>query len=320
MKRNKRSTVLGAALIFVGLWVGALIGNQVSQSGGFDFIKQPQTGISKPGHSTGGALPVGPVKPMGITFSALDMKKVNVRYAQDFAHKPDLQKLVMQALDWNLTGQEPTVLILHTHASESYSKMPGQDYKESSDYRTLDTQYNMVAVGDALAALLEQAGICVLHDRQIHDYPSYNSAYDNSRLSAQEYLQRYPTIQVVLDLHRDAVLLSDGSQYAPTIEVNGKEVAQLMIVVGSNASGMEHPQWQENLSAALKLQIMLENAAPGITRSTILRPQRYNQDLSTGALILEIGAAGNTLEQAMGAVPILAEALIGLKNGTVENS
>lgn len=317
MKRNKRSTIAGAALIFVGILAGALLAAGLTKSGGLDFIRQPNSGYSESEQGTSDNVAAGPANPLAVAFSARDAEKVSLRYGDGCNYRPDLQKLVMQALEWDLTGQEPTVLIVHTHASESYTKTQGQNYTESSEYRTLDTQYNMVAIGDALAELLEQAGISVIHDRNIHDYPSYNSAYDNSRLSVQEYLQRYPSIQVVLDLHRDAVLLGDGSQYAPTVSVDGKETALLMLVVGSDASGTKHPDWQENLAAALKLQIMLENAAPGITRSTILRPQRYNQDLSTGALIVEVGTAGNTLEQAMAAVPILADGLIGLMNGAV---
>lgn len=317
MKRNKRSTVAGAALIFAGILAGTLLAAGLTQTGGAEL---PTNSVSKPEQSGAGDVAVGPANPLAVAFSARDAEKVSLRYGDGCDYRPDLQKLVMKALDWNLTGQEPTVLIVHTHASESYTRAQGQNYTESSEYRTLDTQYNMVAVGDALVELLEQAGISVLHDRNIHDYPSYNSAYDNSRLSVQEYLQRYPSIQVVLDLHRDAVLLGDGSQYAPTVSVDGNEAALLMLVVGSDASGTDHPHWQENLAAALKLQIMLENAAPGITRSTILRPQRYNQDLSAGALIVEVGTAGNTLEQAMAAVPILADGLIGLMNGAAAAS
>lgn len=317
MEKKKRSTAIGAALIFIGILAGTLQG--CTQESGFPFVKVPQGGLSKPEQSTA-ALPAGPASPGGISFSALDAKKAAIRYADDCGYRVDIAKLVQQKLDWQLIGEEPTVLILHTHASESYTKQPGQDYEESSQYRTLDTAYNMVALGDKLTELLEQAGISVIHDRQIHDYPSYNNAYNNSRASAQGYLEQYPSIQMVLDLHRDAVLLSDGSQYAPTVEVEGEKVAQMMMVVGSDASGMVHPGWQENLAAALKLQVRMESAASGITRPTILRAQRFNHDLSAGAMIVEIGTAGNTFQQAMGAVPVLANAIIDLMYGAKANS
>lgn len=316
MDRKKRSTVAGAALIFIGILAGTLQG--CTQEGQFPFLRVPQGGISKAESSA--ALPAGPASTGGILFSAEDAKKASIRYADDCDYRVDITKLVQQQLEWQLNGEEPTVLILHTHASESYTKQPGQDYKESSQYRTLDTAYNMVALGDKLTELLEQAGISVIHDRQIHDYPSYNDAYNNSRASAQDYLEQYPSIQLVLDLHRDAVLLSDGSQYAPTVEVDGREVAQVMMVVGSDASGMVHPDWQENLAAALKLQVRMESAVAGITRSTILRAQRFNHDLSAGAMIVELGTAGNTFQQAMDAVPFLADAIIDLMYGARANS
>lgn len=310
MDKHKRSTVFGAALIFMGIVFGAGVGAMIS---GGEAV--PQTTISTQQTTV---LPVGPVQPSGVIFSAEDAQLASIRYAQDCDYRVSVKQLVTDSLVWNLKQEVPTVLIIHTHASESYTKTNGQNYEESSDYRTLDTDYNMVAVGDRLTQLLEQAGISVIHDRTIHDHPSYSSSYDNSRRSVAEYLQDYPSIQVVLDLHRDAALLSDGTQYAPTATVDGKQVAQIMMVVGSDASGMYHPDWKENLAAALKLQVLLEKSAPGITRSTILRAQRFNHDLSAGAMIVEIGAAGNTIEQAMGAVPYLAQAIIQLQYGATE--
>lgn len=309
MDKKKRSTIIGAALIFIGVVAGVLVAALLTSQ------SKPTGSGDMTAGSTDGTLAVGPGPVLPLRFSEADAAKATVRYTADCDLRPNLEKLVLQALDWDLTGHEPTVLILHTHASESYTKAQGQDYEESSQYRTLDTRYNMVALGDRLTELLERAGIRVLHDRRIHDYPSYNQAYDNARKALESYRRQYPSLQVVLDLHRDAVLLSDGSQYAPTVEVAGKKVAKLMLVVGSNGSGMEHPHWQENLAAALKLQVLLEKATPGITRDTMLRAQRYNQDLCAGAMIVEIGAAGNTLEQAMEAVPLLAEGIIGLMHG-----
>lgn len=327
MNMKKRSTIIGAALIVLGVLTGIALGIVLVQSGQqvdlLPLLRWPQGGLSKLAPttaSTAPALPAGPAAPVGLPFTAADAKKVSLKYGDGCSYRADTKALLLRGLDWNLAASEPTVLILHTHASESYTKLPGQDYDETAEYRTLNTDYNVVALGDKLASLLEQAGIRVLHDRGIHDYPSYNSAYSNSRKSVQDYLRQYPSIQVVLDLHRDAVLNSDGSQYAPTVEIKGKKVAQVMLVVGTNASGMYHPRWEENLAAALKLQAMLEKAAPGITRPTILRAQRFNHDLSDGAMIVEMGTAGNSFWEAMEAVPFLAEALIALMHGATAGS
>ena len=173
----------------------------------------------------------------------------------------------------------------------------------------------MVAVGDLLAKLLEAAGIGVIHDRQTHDYPSYNSSYNNSRKSVKEYLEEYPSIRLVLDLHRDAMERSDGSQIATSATVDGEKSAQIMFLVGTDESGNYHPDWQDNLALAAKLNVLMEGIAPGITRPSTLRAQRFNQDLGMVALLVEVGAAGNTLTEALRAIPVLAQAIIALKNG-----
>lgn len=321
MDRKNRSTVIGAALIIFGILAGVCLAAAWQEQPGREgpLLRLPQGGFSKP-QQTPPALPAGPAEEAAVSFSAADGRLAVLRPADDCPYRPNGEQLLRQRLDWSLKGEEPTVLIVHTHASESYTPLPGEEYTQTTDFRSLDTEYNMVALGDRLTALLEQAGIVVLHDRRIHDYPSYNSAYSNSRSAVQRYLADYPSIQLVLDLHRDAVLLADGSQYAPTVTVDGQQVARLMLVVGSNASGTIHPNWEDNLSIALKLQVLLERQAPGITRPTILRAQRFNHDLSPGAMIVEIGAAGNTRQQALAAVPYLAQAIIALCYGSTADS
>lgn len=311
MEKKKRSTLIGTALIFIGILAGVAIAQHRSAESGGTFVKRPQGGLSKP---TQEIVQVGAAE--GVHFSVDDARTIELRYASDCTYRVDTEELLSRPLNWHLADGQIRVLIVHTHASESYTKTQEQDYAETSQYRTLDTEYNMVALGDRLAALLREAGIGVLHDRQLHDYPTYNSSYANARMSIEAYLQAYPTICVVLDLHRDAVALADGSQYAPTVEKDGEQVAKLMMVVGSDASGTEHPNWEENLSAALKMQALLERAVPDITRPTILRAQRYNQDLCAGAMLIEIGTAGNTFDEAMRAVPVLAQAMTALANGS----
>ena len=247
------------------------------------------------------------------TFTAADGSAVTVK--TDTKLEPDMGMLITQPLTWDLTGGEPTVLILHTHATESYEKGPGERYNESSAYRTLDEDYNMISIGDHLAQLLEAGGVKVVHDRTLHDYPSYSGSYNHARTSIGQYLEEYPSIRLVLDLHRDA---SDdyGNQMRTEAQVNGRPSAQIMLVVGSDAAGLKHPDWEENLALALKLHTQCERFAPGITRYVNLRAQRFNQDLSPGALIVEIGAAGNTHAEALTATEVLAKAILSLANGT----
>lgn len=227
--------------------------------------------------------------------------------------EPNLEQLLMAPLNWSLPGSQPTVLIFHTHATESYTQN-GEPYTESSSYRTLAEDYNMLSIGNHLAQVLEAGGIHVIHDRTLHDYPSYTGAYSHARRSLQSLLQTYPRVQLVLDLHRDAA--EDGlGQLRTRAEVAGQPAAQLMFVLGSGNDGLSHPEWQRNLSTALKLQALLEQDHPGICRPISLRPQRYNQDLSPGALLVEVGAAGNSHAEALLAVEALGKAILRMKYG-----
>lgn len=236
----------------------------------------------------------------------------NVYYACSL--RPDVQALLESPLTWNLQGADPKVLILHTHATESYTKH-GEPYTESAAFRTLDEQYNMLSIGGAVAEILSNHGISVIHDRELHDYPSYDGSYNHAREAICYYLEKYPTIELVLDLHRDAS--GDlNNQRRSVVEVDGQDCAQLMLVMGSDGSGLSHPNWEENLALGLKLQAVLEQQVPGITRPLTLRGQRFNQDLSSGAVLVEVGTAGNSHGEALLAAQMLAEAVALLAHGT----
>ena len=246
-------------------------------------------------------------------FSAGDADCVEIK--NNSTAKPDVEELLESPLSWDLLGDAPTVLILHTHSTESYTKSAGEDYKESSAFRTLDENYNMISVGDHLAELLEAGGITVLHDRELHDYPSYSGSYNHARKSIAAYLEEHPSIRLVLDLHRDASGDNDN-QMRTKATVDGNPSAQLMLVVGTNGTGLTHPDWEENLALGLKLHTQCERISPGIMRYVNLRAQRFNQDLSPGALIVEVGAAGNTHTEALRAIEVLAEGILSIAKGT----
>lgn len=248
-------------------------------------------------------------------FSAADAGILKLNYS--CSYRPSLSALLTQSLSWDLSSNVPTVLILHTHGTESYTKTPDTQYKNyGGSYRTDDERYNMISIGQALAQQLEQAGIGVIHDRTMHDKDDYLDAYSNARAATESYLKRYPTIRLILDLHRDAAEYADGTQWATSATVDGKKSAQLMFVVGTDASGNLHPHWQQNLSVAEKLQILLERRSSGVTRPIDLRSQRFNHDLSPAAFIVEVGAAGNTHPEAMLAVSVLGDAIIALQHGS----
>ena len=220
---------------------------------------------------------------------------------------PELQKPFSARL-----GEDgPQILILHTHGSESYTPAADSGVVWSGDHRTTDTRYNVVRVGDEMAEVFGQAGISVLHDRTLYDYPSYTGAYDRSLTAIQKYLKQYPSIRFILDIHRDAIEDGQGNQYKVVSAIDGVgTAAQLSIVVGSDGSGLTHPNWMENLRLAAAIQ---ENALaryPTLMRPVLLRNSRYNQHATPGSLLVEVGSAGNSPEEAVLAGQLFAERMI----------
>lgn len=256
-------------------------------------------------------LPTEPA-PILPVFSPEDAQTLTI--TSGFSYSADLSALLTKPLNWELTSDAPTVLIVHSHGSESFA--PTGEYLETTPYHTLDKSHNMISIGTYVAQLLEAGGITVLHDTALHDDPSYNASYNNSRKSIQSYLAQYPSIRLVLDLHRDSFEDEDGNQIVQTVFSEGTALAPLMLVVGTNYGGLEHPNWQENLALALKLQVQMESLCPGICRNINLRSQRFNQDLSAGALLVEVGASGNTRQEALRSAEILAEGILTLAHGT----
>ena len=258
------------------------------------------------------AAPFLPTEAARPVFAPEDTALTDLYYACDL--RPDIQTLLEEPLDWDLADGKPAVLILHTHTTESYTQLH-ENYVETSDYRTLDEGYNMLSIGQRVQEILGENGIVVIQDRQLHDYPSYNGSYTDARKAIRQFLAENPTIRLVLDLHRDATDGENGQ--LRTVATLGSETsAQLMLVMGTDAGGQTHPDWERNLALALKLQAQLERQAPGITRPTILRAQRFNQDLSPGALLVEVGAAGNSHAEALRAAEELAKAIVALSKGT----
>lgn len=219
---------------------------------------------------------------------------------------------LQENFDAELTSEEgPQILILHTHGSEAYTPAGETDIVWSGNYRTTDSRYNVVQVGDAMAEVFAQAGISVLHDRTLYDYPSYNEAYDRSLAAIQSYLAQYPSIRFILDIHRDAIEDGEGNQYKVVSTIDGVgTAAQMTLVVGSDGSGLTHPNWMENLKLAVTLQQDILAEYPTLMRPILLRNSRYNQHATTGSLLVEVGAAGNSPEEAALAGKLLAERMV----------
>ncbi len=194
---------------------------------------------------------------------------------------------------------EPQVLIFHTHTTESYLEYDEGYYHESFYPRNEDETKNMTSVGKKIADSLREKGIGVIHATEVHDSPEYSGAYDRSWDTITKYIEKYPSIKVVLDIHRDSIAGYDGEKVKPVFEVNGKKAAQIMIMAGSDIYdqyGFE--DWEYNLRFALKLQECAEEMYPGMTRPLYFGDFAYNMPISRGSLLIEVGTDVNSLQEA----------------------
>ena len=240
--------------------------------------------------------------------------------SNDTGHNPDTQSLAnapAAIAPYDFKSKKPLVLILHTHGTEAYTAEGADGYNDTGNlWRSNDTSENVVAVGAVMAQVLEENGIPTLHCQIMHDKDSYNDAYTYSAATIKKYLKQYPTLKYVFDVHRDAIISSDGSLIKGVTEIGGESVAQVMCVAGSDFKGADYPHWEANLALALRLRTVLNEKAPTLCRPVYLRGAAYNlQHTVGGSLLLEIGSSGNTLSEAKRAAVHVAEALAKLIAG-----
>ena len=218
----------------------------------------------------------------------------------------DIQALLAEPLQF-LPAEHPSVLIYHTHGTESFEPHGDDWYDNTDNYRTNDTNLNITRVGREIAAIFEDRGIHVLHNQYLHDYPSFRGSYGRSLSTAARYLDHHPEIQIIFDIHRDAVLDANGHYLRTVANIDGVEAGQIMLVVGTDHAGLYHPNWRENFSFALRLQRAMLDYHPSLARPIALREERFNAHLAPGAILVEIGMCGNTLQEALAAGRIFAE-------------
>ena len=218
-------------------------------------------------------------------------------------HDVDAFALLDRSPDISLPRSGPQILIIHTHGTEAYTPDGADQYEALEPYRTTDEEQNVTRVGRALADALEGYGLDVLVDTELYDYPNYDGAYARSGEAMEDYLTRYPSLAMVIDLHRDAI--GDGEvAYGPVSD----GAAQMMFVMGSEGT-LSYPNWEKNLALAMSLQGLVDEKYPHLMRPTTLCSNRYNQQLTPGSLLLEVGATGNTMQEALAAVDLFAQAV-----------
>ena len=213
--------------------------------------------------------------------------------------------------DYNINNKKD-ILIFHTHTCESYTPTKENSYKASGNFRTTDLDYSVVRVGKELEEQLKKLKFNVIRDKTKHDYPAYSGSYTRSLETIENILKKNDKTEIVFDIHRDAV--GGTSNYAPSVEINGEKVAQLMFVIGTNDGGGKHPNWRNNLKFAVMIQEKANEMYPGLFRSINLRTSTFNQKVTNAASIIEVGATGNTLEEACASMKYLAKVLDAVLN------
>lgn len=232
--------------------------------------------------------PQSPFDPTGI--------RLHNRTAQDI----DIAALLAEPLSFNpANGGQPTVLLLHTHGTEAFTPTPAHWYENTEHYRSKDKSLNIIRVGDEIAAIFEARGIRVIHDRALHDYPSFRGSYGRSLAATERILAEHPEIQIVFDIHRDAIRDAAGNYLPTRAYVGGEQSGQVMLIVGTDQTGLYHPSWRENLKFALQLQSSMMTRYPTLARPIVLREERFNAHVRPGAVLVEIGSNANTLEEAL---------------------
>lgn len=227
----------------------------------------------------------------------------------------DISKYLKSANPIKLTKNgDPQILIMHTHTTECYLPEDRDYYTDSDVTRTRDKSYNVTAIGKLLADKLNSAGFVTLHDTTEHDYPAYNGSYNRSGETVKEYLSKYPSIKIVIDLHRDSLAGNGTDRVKPVIEINGKNAAQVMLVMGCGQTVANHENWEKNFTFAVKYQQTMEALYPGLARQLSLVSSRYNQHLTTGSILLEVGTESNSLEEATYGASLAATALVSYLN------
>ena len=233
-------------------------------------------------------------------------ENANVQYGKVKIKNQTTYNLTEDILNPNIKIDNKNILIFHTHSCESYTPSEKYQYSQTGNYRTTDKNYSVIRVGNELENYLKQYNINVIHDTSYHDYPSYTGSYTRSLQTVENILKTNQS-DIIIDLHRDAV--GSRPDYAPTVKIGEDYSAQIMFVIGTNEGGLWHPNWQQNLKFAVKVQQKAEEMYPGLFKPIMLTKSRYNQHTGKYANIMEIGSTGNTLDQCLNSMKYLSAVL-----------
>lgn len=243
-----------------------------------------------------------------ITENSENIQRINLNKMKilNYSSKRDLDFKTLATSNITLTKKSDKILLYNTHTSESYANSENYKFEYSGARRTLDANYNMLSVAKKFKENLDSKGFEVIHDTTPHDYGTYTSSYARSRITIKSALATMGNAGVIIDVHRDAISDLD---YRPVVNINGVQVAQCMLVMGVGSDVTNNPYAEDNLKLAFKIQQIADEVYPGLFKPMIIRNSIYNQDLNKYSLLIEVGASGNTLEEAYLATRCLSNLL-----------
>jgi len=194
-----------------------------------------------------------------------------------------------------LTKISDKILVYNTHTSESYANSEKYKFDYTGTYRTTDAKFNMISVAKEFENNLKEKSINTIQDTTPHDYGTYTSAYSRSKITVKNSITNNGNFGISIDLHRDAI---GDLAFAPKVNIKGINIAQCMFVVGVGTDKNRNPYSLDNLSLAIQVQLLADKIYPGLFRPMLIRNSVYNQDLNRYSLLIEVGATGNTLDEA----------------------
>lgn len=322
---TKEALRLGASLVLAALIfrTGSFLCTHTAQAAPF-FEEPPaatQAAVSaRPSAPTEAPEPTYPTlsyvpEKAPLRFCAEDAARVRIKNPYPDTLIFDKEAVITRTLNFDARVDGPLVLIVHTHTCEAYTPSESDIYEECEPFRSTSEATGVLRVGARLCEVLNEAGISAIHDTTIHDYPAYSGAYGRMETTVRALLEQYPSVQMVIDLHRDAAENADGSQVALRAEIDGKSAAKLMFVVGSDLAGDAHAGWLDNFACAMQLQALGEAKYAGLFRPMTMRRSSYKQELTPNSLLIEFGAIGNSLEEALYSAELLGALLSELLAG-----
>lgn len=303
----------------IGLYTSSKSNGETAEPFGTDTEYNGHLQISLPSETEFVTATVEQQKMGNIIKKSLSPYNANTKFGAVYINNKcgesiDIESDLQNPLDYTVTkSPEPQILIYHTHSTEAFMTSESEYYTNTDEPRSIDCEKNIVKIGEILANELESCGFKVVHSKIIHDSPAFSGSYDRSANTVKEILEKYPSIKIAIDVHRDSISSGESDKVAPVVTVDGKEAAQVMLVMGSQTGSVkDYPDWRKNLRLATKLQYTFESRYPQFSRAMLLKTSRYNQHLTTGSILIEIGSDANTFSQAEYSAKLVGRSLVAL--------